>query len=378
MDQQLQNNKKTASTDTLYQSTFMPIFQKAETQIKKIIVYYFWTGKSKAQMRMLIAKIIEETDSKIPKDLPNKEAYINGLYRSSERMITTQYDSAMLSFLSIASLIRINVPQDAQRELRRPITIESPKQLFDILKNEPKKLQLNMWAEGKASVRVQNYSKEITKFLNGMDRQTMTTSEPGKKPISLWQKAELDIRHSKQMEMLDSLKEQGVKLAYISSHPDCSKRCEKWQGHLVSLTESTGNVVTTQSPKSAFLLYKVDGHNVYSLPDITSVVDEYGYTNNIIVGFNCRHHLIPYTKGSEKPTGYDEKDVAKQRNIENKIRAMEREIRAMKEKEQSLLVIGDKKAATQLHRRIEMAIEQYKAYCNKNGYAWEQYRINIK
>ena len=75
---------------------------------------------------------------------------------------------------------------------------------------------------------------------------------------------------------------------------------------------------------------RIDGNTVYSLKAVTSQVDKYGYTNNIIVGFNCRHKLVPYKKGSLPPTEYNAEEVKKQREINAKLREYEREIRKLK------------------------------------------------
>ena len=169
------------------------------------------------------------------------------------------------------------------------------------------------------------------------------------------------------MDMIEDLKNEGHDLCYISSHPDCSKRCEKWQGKLVSLTD--------HSKYSGFRVGKVDGQWVYSLTDIMAQKDKYGYNNNIISGFNCRHRLYPY-RGQKPPTEYTKEEIRQQREIEQTIRAMEREIRAEKEHLEFLKKAYPKgvRAATQ---RVKAKIAQYKAFCDRNGYAWEQYRISV-
>ena len=366
-----QEGKYEGATDSLYQSTFLPIFAKAEVEIKKMIVDSFWLFSSERVLREKINKYIKEISKKIPKNLKDRDAYINGLRAKSDKMIREQYRRALTKFVAITALIATNT----EKEGLRPVKVSTPKQLMNAI--QKKELKLNMWAEAKAAVRVENYPKEIKNYITRMTNETITTKEPGKHPISLWQKAELDIRHDKQMAMIQEFKDSGDEFAWISSHPDCSKRCERFQGELVSLKQSAGGGQTEKSPKSAFYLKTVDGHKVYSLPDIIAVVDKYGYNNNILVGFNCRHYLIKYKPGQKPPTEYSAKDVKRMREINSNCRAMERQIRDYKTQEKLYNEIGNKKMAAHYKYEAEQLTRAYKQYCNKNGFAWYEYRIKI-
>ena len=106
-------------------------------------------------------------------------------------------------------------------------------------------------------------------------------------------------------------------------------------------------------------------------------IDYWGWNNNIIIGFNCRHRLIPFKPGHVPPTKYDDKEIAQQRDIEIKIREMERKIRLLKTKEHLYNKSGDKKTAS-VYRNLWTKLEKfYKQFCEKNGYAYQPYRIEI-
>ena len=326
---------KSVSVNSKYQSTFLPIFQRAETKIKLAVLTAFLTLKSEYLLRLeitaIIASVINQT-----KGVKDIEEYIQGLRASSNRFIIDYY--------------------------RRPI-VEFQKKDLDLLL--PK--DAFMKSQAKGSVVIEDYAKKLKAKMKQLSETPVMTFGGGKKPISLWQKAELDVRYKHNMDMIEDLKNEGHDLCYISSHPDCSKRCEKWQGKLVSLTE--------HSKYSGFRVGKVDGQWVYSLTDIMAQKDKYGYNNNIISGFNCRHRLYPY-RGQKPPTEYTKEEIRQQREIEQTIRAMEREIRAEKEHLEFLKKAYPKgvRAATQ---RVKAKIAQYKAFCDRNGYAWEQYRISV-
>ena len=323
---------KSVSANSLYQSKVLPIFEEAETRIKLAILSAFLTMQPKYLLLYTIMSIIKGVSNKLPTEMTNKEAYINGLYKSSLRWIKLSYDRPKIKYLETKQRVEEIIPSNYKAP-----KLDTPVNLDRFINTN--RTKLNMWAEAKGTPFITNYDKEIEQRIKVLSENPSLTSEPGKKSISLWQKAELDVRYEHQMDMLYELIEKGVEYAYISSHPNCSKRCETWQGSLVSLTKRAispqQKIKNFNYDKRSFECDKVDGKTVYSLTDIMNCVDEYGYQNNIICGFNCRHRLSEY-KGQHAPTDYDKTDIKEQRKIENKIRALERKIRALK-KEYELL-----------------------------------------
>ena len=234
-------------------------------------------------------------------------------------------------------------------------------------------------AKAKGNVTIQDYAKKLKERMKELAEAPITTNEPNKKRISLWQKAELDIRHEKQMQMVEDARNSGDDLYYISSHPDCSKRCEKWQGCLISVTKHAENpqtsVKTFNYNKKRFQVGTIDGIPVYSLKDIMACETGYGYNNNIISGFNCRHHLIKYQSGKSKPKEYSAEDVKRMREINDNIREAERHIRELKTEQEMYRQVGDKKNYWRLNRDIINAINELRKFCNENGFAFQEYRI---
>lgn len=348
---------KTAETNPLYQSRILPIVQHAETRIKTLILLSFLFGKPKLALLTSVLNIIKSVQKQIPDELGDVSTYVNGLVARSDFYIKEYYDKPQTSFLKIRTELQRTNP--AAR-------IDNAKQLYD-LASHPR----DLWAEAKASPNVANYPTELKKTIARLSESPMTVQEPGKKPISVWQKAELDTRYENQMQMLQDLRVKGEDLCWISSHVDCSKRCEPWQGKLVSL-EKHGD--------ANFVVGTVDGHTVYSLPDIMAQVDKYGYHNNIICGFNCRHRLIPYRKGTVAPKEYKKGEIAKQRSIEGAIRERERQIRLYKTNEHLYNESGITPPTIKgmpLKKYIKGLESSYKAFCEKHGYAWQEYRIKI-
>jgi len=344
-------------------SSFLPIFSHAETQIKKIIAKFFWELKPKTILILTINKYITEIEKKIPQNIYNRQAYIDGLKFKSMQMVEIYYSKARNYFSGILAILIANQVRIGQKIPK----INNPKELITYMNQT--KIKYDMWSQAKASIRVQNYPKQLNEYISNLSHEVITTVEPGKKGISLWQKAELDVRYENQMKMVNDLKANGEDLCWISSHPDCSKRCEKWQGKLVSLS--------LPSRFSGFRVMKVDGNWVYSLTDIMAQKDKYGYNNNIICGFNCRHYLKPYTQGSVAPKQYDSEDIAKMRQVNSDLRAIERDIRFYKQQEKLYNVKGDKINALKCHNKARILTEHYANTCKKYGFAQLQYRIEV-
>lgn len=346
------NKKKSVSINDEYQSTFMPIFSNAEKEIKSLILIAFLIGMSRLVLTQKIRKIINEVKKKIPYDLHDKDAYIRGLIKTSQYLIH-------LNDLE-SSKFKANAKKNEVVNSKGKI-VQSPKEMTSFTD-----------VDARGTPQIEWYSKELNRYIDELAQEPITTSEKSKKPISLWQKAEIDVRQQHNQQMLQDLKDSGVKYAYLSSHANCSKRCEKWQGKLVSLEE--------HATMSGFRVRKIDNKWAYSLPDIMAQKDKYGYNNNIISGFNCRHYLIPYEVGSNRlpPKEHSAEEVAKQREIEKTIREMERQIRYYKNKLR-LYNNSDnptiKKQVKPLKDKIKRLVSEYKAYCTKNGYAWNEYRI---
>lgn len=351
---------KTNLTNPEFQNAFLVVIQKGETEIKKLITYYALNYKSKIELRNRIDGIILAVAKRLPADLIDKESYINGLKNSSEKMIKEFYDTMIAKFV-FYSLILANVS----------IKVSTPLELIKEIKSNPLKIEKliprETWSKAKGYPYITNYYKEVKSRLNLLAETETRSSEAGKKGISLWQKAEIDIRHEHQLKMVQDLKDSGVKYAWTSSHPDCSKRCEKWQGKLFDLNN--------HAELSGFRMRKkIDGHTVYSFTDVVSQVDKYGYKNNIIVGFNCRHHLIPFESGSVPPEEFTKEEIQREREVNSTLREYERKIRLLKQKIILDNSISKEEVAT-LKAKLKELISAYKAFANKNGYAWYQERI---
>lgn len=132
---------------------------------------------------------------------------------------------------------------------------------------------------------------------------------------SLRNKAEMAVRWQEHEDTIQRFKSDGVRLVICSTHADCSGRCRPWQGRVYSLDGTSG---TTD-----------DGRRFVPLETATDIY----YTTkagkqwkNGLLGFNCRHFLVPYKTGYRFPkpnAAAERKEYAitvKQRELERNVR----------------------------------------------------------
>lgn len=299
----------------------------------------------------------DNLEKALPETILDRSAYLNGLRAETELLINTVYKPLLTDWTNF------------KKHEGKPIPVETPRELLKVL-SSPKPLEYRkrkVWEKAHGEPNCQAYATKLTKKLEEMAHSDPRAVTEGKRPISAWAKAELDLRNEEQMTKLDKLIKHGYRLCWLSSHADCSERCAPWQGKLV-------DIVHLSHLPSCRMPYKKDGNAVYSLRSIMSKVDRYGYKNNIINGFNCRHRLIPYAEGSKPPKKFPKKVMERERQINSTLRAMERDIREAKRKA-ILYNEFDRRKADLYAKQAKELTKAYKAYAKANGYTAHNYRL---
>lgn len=248
--------------------------------------------------------------------------------------------------------------------------LETPMAMIKAME-KPKKFALFPYLKYKrllGTPNCKNYQTKLRAKIAKLSQEDAISAEPGKRSISVFAKAELDLRQEEQEKRLKALLDKGITLCWLSSHADCSERCAPWQGKLVDIRH--------RSSRPSFRLYKEGIHQVYSLPSIMDQVDRYGYKNNIINGFNCRHHLIPYARGSKPPRKFTGAEIKMEREATARLRAREREIRSLKR--QALLYnVYDKDMARRCQVLAESKEKEARAFAKNTGQTWHAYRTEV-
>lgn len=208
------------------------------------------------------------------------------------------------------------------------------------------------------SILIKNYDKQVK------DQVKLLASEPAKyvakdgRAISLRNKVEMAVRYEANQMDLAQYKQSGIKLVWTSSHADASPRCSPFQGKLWSLDGTSGII---------------DGHRYQP---IEIALDANG-GNSIINGYNCRHYLIEYEKGSTAPRQFTSKEIQKEYKIDQKQRLYENEIRHKKTMETLLRQQGFKEEASKMRKQWQNLNKRYEEYSIKNGRAFYRWRTLI-
>ena len=180
--------------------------------------------------------------------------------------------------------------------------------------------------------------------------------------------AEIHVRHDYQQASIEQMRANGVKLVWASTHVDCSPRCFPWQGKLYSLDGTSG---TTDKGVSYQPL-----EVAVNVPYTTRAGKTY---MNGLLGFNCRHRLIPYKDEQEAPKGYTKAQTERAYQLDLQQRAMEREIRRLKERAHLLKGVEsvEKGATSKMYAEARQMTEAYRKFCKDNDRVAMIYRTQV-
>lgn len=207
-------------------------------------------------------------------------------------------------------------------------------------------------------------NQNVKPVLDNLSKQFALDPDDIEGRNSLRNKAEMEVRYQSHQDNINELKEQGHRLVIASEHADCSERCKPYQGRVYSLDGTSGTTA--------------DGRKFVPLENATDVY----YTTkagksykNGLLGFNCRHYLVPYKDGFRFPKP-DPKQEAKDYEITQKQRYLERQVRHWR-----TVAITNKVSDPQAYSKArKKAIEynkKYIEYSKKNGRAYYPSRTKI-
>lgn len=299
---------------------------------------YITGQESYARVLREVRKIIKETIT----DLESKELkisakqtlenYVRQLMQKAFMSIGIPLTLMMMAFNSLSTGAKF-------KNIAKTYSAELPKDVFEIA--QPK----NVFSE--------EYAKRVKEVYNELAKaEPMYDTN-----ISLRNIAEMTVRYDNTMEQIQGFISRGVNLVVGSQHANCSKRCEKWQGGHYTL-DNTYQVV--------------DGIEFQPLSNAT---DQYyttkkgkTYKNGYLTGYNCRHYLMEYKKGMRQ-VSVSADVVEKQREIDHKMRYMERQIRQWKDMalmhkgvDRELYLKARQKAINYNKKYIEFAKSNKRAY----------------
>lgn len=171
---------------------------------------------------------------------------------------------------------------------------------------------------------------------------------------TLRNKAEMAVRYNEHLKQIEGFKKRGVNLVICSTHADCSERCAPWQGLVYSLDGTEG--------------YTDDGRHYQPLENAThDQITKRGVPNGLL-GYNCRHFLVPYKSGYRfpKPNAVEEREEYKITQIQRRMEADVRKWRAVaienKDTDRDRYLEARRKAIAANQAYIEFSKRHNRAY----------------
>lgn len=328
--------------------------EEAQTKIRVAVRDGWLYGRTKAYINEQVQKIIREALLSIRLAVLREASY-----RSLNAFAERQYNTYLRRFgrdTSILLALLVYADKSASKV--------SKSNAETVLKNSAVEFETDM-----KGVPLQTYAKEyietkVAPVINDLCRQFALDPDDISGRNSLRNRAEMEVRYNAHNEQITGLRAAGVKLVTCSVHADCSDRCYPWQGRVYSLDGTSG---TTE-----------DGKPYVPLETATDIyyTTKAGKTyKNGLLGFNCRHTLMPYKAGMVIP--YVSKETQEKENAINiRQRELERTVRAW---ETEAAMYKDINAQRYRQARTEAikVRKEYIKFSHDNGRAYYPSRIEL-
>lgn len=329
--------------------------QDAITKIKEVIVFDINHGVEKKVTEAAINKIIAECVSAVTPAI--KQATKNSLIQAAQSMYWSHSRNMKIIIANTSKDLEKKEPSYKAKISNGGLVVNSisPERFREVLD----------FGVTKGLAVIKRYEQAIKLEIKRMAAENIKSTRVSKngKPYAtnLRNLAEMKVRAEENARDIENLKAENVKLVWTSSHADASARCAPYQGRLWSLDGTSG---------------VIDG-NKYS-PIEEAKAGPNGDGNGIISGFNCRHRLIEYVKGSKSPTQFSPKEIKQERDKDKKQRYYENSIRSLKMSQALFSKQGDRAEAEKLRRRWKALEEKYKQESLKDGRSYYTWRTQIK
>lgn len=344
------------------------LIEETETEIKQVIKDSFLDGASVELTKRRVEKVIAEAVTEIEDEDFRKstekalKVFANKLYA---RLKWEMRGYKAITIIAMAALMNSTsnaTKYEAVKALKRTVPELKGLDLSAIRENAPNAVTGRYWETAQPLKEFsETYMKRVRSAFESMAAEN-AQEENG--DISLRLKSELRIRQERHIEELSGLLSRGVKLVWISTHGNCSERCEQWQGKLYSLDRSYG---------------EIDGIDYQPLENATDIYTTTRkgktYKNGCISGFGCRHRLIEYKTGN-KPIHVPAEEIEKDRAINNRQRYLERGVRVWRERAVVMRGIDDRYAAFCRAKAVEWN-KRYIKYSKENRVAYYPSRTKV-
>lgn len=291
-----------------------------EIYLKKTIIRNANRGITKNETIQQLVRFVQKHVSAL-KSLPDFRNYQQAIEFWIQEYVNRYYKAVDAGrYAAISAILVIAAKKRAPEHVLNKIQTITPESSFvSVAAALSDEKTLDYFKRGYPVVT--NYMKTVRQrmkelALSGFSEKPVYDSKRGRyyHGRSLLASAERQIRFEGQMQKLEQMRNNGVQIAWVTSHANCSERCAPWQGRLYTLDGKTRTIDGQMAEPIEKAI------NVFCTTKSGKV------WRNGLFGFNCRHDLKEYTPGSTVPITYTEKQMERQRAIDKKQRAYERQL----------------------------------------------------
>lgn len=324
----------------------------AESEIKRIVKDAFFLRLYEAETRKKADKVIKKAMKDITIPTLREAAFISlwTFYRQQQALWRNIPYNTLLVFLALGKKsCTVEYAKKMTQTQATEIIARSELPVFEEAARDTSK----QYGVPLGEYTRKYFEERIKPTMEHVARARAADPFASKKNISLRAKAELEVRYEHNQNMIADLMDSGVRLVVSSSHADCSARCRPWQNRVYSLDGTSGKTD--------------DGRSFVPLENATNILTPNGRWFNGLLGFNCRHYLVPYKKGLQFGK-YSEAVEAKEYKITVTQRKMERDIYNLRD--EAMLSYGlDADKYRKLSTEAAIATKKYINYSKRNGRA---------
>lgn len=212
-----------------------------------------------------------------------------------------------------------------------------------------------------------NYPEAVRNEMSRIQEE-ITSGNLEENGASIRLRAELNTRYQLIQEDLARIGKGGFVVS--TQHANASERCSWWQGKLFLIDFDVEARQMTEYKGASIVrplvnpIGYVDGKPYYSLKTACE---------NGFLSYNCQHRLVRYERGMYMPKPYDMVQVDRRRNLSQRQRYLEREIRNAKTDELVLNGVDRKKAIERSQKYQAM----YRDFCEDNNLPRYQWRTQV-
>ena len=341
------------------------IIESAQLELKKIIQQGILIDLPKEQLKAMTLNLIETTKAKM-RNLEVDEQLIQDTEFAIKRSFILWYNN-LYAVIKKTQYNATSQRYTGETQQTKPI-IKDKTGGFTITGEELRREGITnirefqtIYEEGGAGY-YYDYTSRIKQAMDELAQQHLTLDN-----ASLRNKAEIKVRYDVINEDLQNLKSKGTRFVVSSAHANASERCSWWQGKIFEIdidiaTREMGQYDGVK-PKQTIKGY-IDGKPYYSLKEACE---------NGFLSYNCQHRLIAYYKGIHIQK-YDLVKVEQRRNISQKQRYLERQIRLYRTRLELAVDDAEKKA---LKKQIKQLKDDYAQFCSDNNVPRYDWRTKI-